>query len=326
MTLDQMIRSILLISALGAASACLAQTLPATDKVTDRHVHLMSPRMIKLFKDVSIPFSRPDADYSDISVLQERLGTKRIHLLSMAYLYGHPEFGKVENEADLVRAENDYVAAARKTAGKHTRFYCGVNPLRDYALEEVKRCSERLKADGIKLHFNASQVYLTVPEHVARVRPIFEFAASEKLPIVLHFDNTHRRFGEPDVKILASQILAPLKPIRLQIAHFGTSGGFNSRTRAVIEAFIAEFGKNRDIAKHKIYFDISAVALDKDSEGVPKLTDEQFGELAALIRRLGTHRIVFGTDYPLYSVPQYLNILKSRVRLTDKEIRKILSN
>lgn len=325
MNVNPMFRSIVLSSILFAA-ACYSQGVPPSVQVTDRHVHLMSPRMIKLFKDVSIPFSRPDADYSDIAILQERVGTKQIYLLSMAYLYGHPEFGKVENEADLVRAENDYVAAARNTAGKRTRFYCGVNPLRDYALTEVRRCRETLKADGIKLHFNASQVYLTVPEHVAKVKPIFEFAASEKLPIALHFDNSHRKFGEPDVKILVSQILAPLKPIRLQIAHFGTSGGFNARTREVIEAFISEFGSNKDLARHKIYFDISAVALDKDSEGVPKLTDEQFAELAALIRKLGTHRIVFGTDYPLYSVPQYLSILKTRVGLTEKEIRKILQN
>ena len=326
MNLDPMVRSIVFSLLLLFAAPCYAQELPHSEQVTDQHVHLMSPRMIKLFKDVSIPFSRPDADYSEIAVLQKRVGTKRIHLLSMAYLYGHPEFGTVENEAGLVRAENDYVAEARNVAGKHTRFYCGVNPLRDYALAEVKRCREKLKADGIKLHFNASQVYLTVPEHVAKVKPIFEFAASVKLPIALHFDNSHRKFGEPDVKILVSQILAPLKPIRLQIAHFGTSGGFNARTRAVIETFISELDSNKDLARHKIYFDISAVALDKDSEGVPKLNDEQFAELASLIRKLGTHRIVFGTDYPLYSVSQYLEILANRVGLTKKEIREILQN
>lgn len=139
-------------------------------------------------------------------------------------------------------------------------------------------------------------------------------------------DNTHRRFGETDVQSLARQILAPLKPIRLKIAHFGTSGGFNARTKAVIEAFITELGSNKALSKHKILFDISAVALDKDSEGVPKLTDEQFKELAAMIRKLGTRRIVFGTDYPLYSVSEYLKILRTRVVLTETEINEILAN
>lgn len=288
----------------------------------DHHVHLMSPRMIKLFKDVGIPFSRPDAQYSVIETVVESVGAKRMNLLSMAYLYGHPEFGKVEDEEGLVRAENDFVMAARARFPATIKAYCGVNPLKDYALSEVRRCGEQLRADGIKLHFNASQVYLTEPEHVKKVLPVFEYAARRKLPVMLHFDNSHRLFGARDAGLLRTEILAKIKPMKLTIAHFGTSGGFGPRTVAVIDALIAELEKP-DMKRHRVYFDISAVALDKDSDGVSKLNDEQFKELAVSIRKIGVKRVVFGTDYPLYSATDYIRILRERVGLTGGEIKVI---
>ncbi|HMS08899.1 MAG TPA: hypothetical protein PKE66_05415, partial [Pyrinomonadaceae bacterium] len=76
--------------------------------------------------------------------------------------------------------------------------------------------------------------------------------------------------------------------------------------------------------KHKIKFDISAVALDKDSEGVRKLTDDEFAVLARYIRRLGLKRIAFGTDYPLYTPAEYQAILRNRVGLSDKELEILL--
>jgi len=295
-------------------------------EIFDSHVHIMSPRMIKLFKDVGIPFSKPDADYSNLDAIIKRLGTKKMNLVSMAYLFGHPEFGKVENELETVKAENDYVLAAKKKSPKTIKAYCGVNPMKDYALAEVKRCHKKLKTDGIKLHFNANQVYLTEPEHLAKVKPIFKYIAKKKLPILLHFDNSHPKFGEPDIKLFANEILADIKPAKIQIAHFGTSGGFNEKTKRVIDAFIKQFETNSKMKKHKIMFDISAVALDKDSEGVSKLTDEEFAELAVYARKLGVKRIIFGTDYPLYSAQEYVDILKTRVKFSKAEMKTIMSN
>ena len=297
----------------------------ATAGVFDHHVHIMSPRMIKYFKDAGIPFSKPDADYSQLPAIRKRLGNEEFALVSMAYLFGNPEFGKVENERDLVKAENDFVAAAKGNDGK-LKFYCSFDPLKEYGLEEAKRCVSELKADGLKMHFNASQIYLTVPAHLEKVRPAFELAAANGLPILLHFDNLHRRFGKPDIDLLADKILTDIKPVTLQIAHFGTSGGFSQRTKDFLDAFISRLSTDESLKKHRIRFDISAVALDKDSEGVPKLTDEQFAELGSYIRKLGPERIVFATDYPLYSAEEYLAILRDRVKLSDSEIATIKSN
>lgn len=295
-------------------------------QIYDHHVHLMSPRLIKYFKDLGIPFSKPDADYSDLNAVSKRLGTRRFTLVSMAYMFGHPEFGKLKNEYETVKAENDYVIKAREKSSQNIKVFCAINPLKSYALMELKRCNEKLKADGIKIHSNANQIYLTEPTHLAKIKAIYEYAAENNMPILLHFDNSHPKFGEPDIKLFVDKILANIKPATFQIAHFGTSGGFNAKTKRVINAFIKQFETNPNIKKHKIMFDISAVGLDKNSEGVPKLTDEQFAELATLARKIGFDKIVFGTDYPLYSAEEYLKILKTRLKLTDKEIETMLKN
>lgn len=295
-------------------------------KIFDHHVHLMSPYLIKYFKDVGIPFSRPDAAYSDIDTIIENSKTNQMNLISMAYLYGHPEFGKIENEYETVKAENDFVIKARERSPKNIKAFCGINPLKNYALEEVKRCHKTLKADGLKIHSNANQLYLTEPEHLAKIKPIYEYAAENNLPILLHFDNSHPKFGEPDIKLFGEEVLAKIKPATFYIAHFGTSGGFNAKTKRVIDAFIKLYETNPKVRKHKIMFDISAVALDKDSDGVSKLTDAEFAELAIYARKLGFENIVFGTDYPLYTANEYLNILKTRLKLTDSEVEEMLKD
>ncbi len=292
--------------------------------LTDGHVHILSPELIKIWKGLGIPFSRPDEYYSDIDVILSNTAVRRIDLISMAHVYTAEDFGGFKNERELVERENSYVAAARDKHSKKTRAFCSVDPLREYALAELERCRTALKMDGIKLHHNANQVYLTVPEHLEKVKMVFEFAARHKMPILLHFDNSHRRFGKPDIDLLAGSILKDIGPVELRIAHFGTSGGFSQRTRAFLNAFIEKLDAEPELRKHKIKFDISAVALDKDSEGVRKLTDDEFAVLARYIRRLGLKRIAFGTDYPLYTPAEYQAILRNRVGLSDKELEILL--
>lgn len=293
-------------------------------KAADGHVHILSPELIRIWKGLGIPFTRPDEYYRDIDEILRNTAARRIDLVSMAHVFSSREFGKFDNERELVEKENSYVAAARNTHRSRLRAFCSVDPLRDYALNELERCRSRLLMDGIKLHHNANQVYLTVPDHLAKVKRVFEFASRHKLPVLLHFDNSHQRFGKRDADLLVGAILNDLKPISLRIAHFGTSGGFNSRTKAVIDSFREHFRNSPQIRRHKITFDISAVALDKDSEGVRKLTDGEFEELGIYVRRLGFDRIAFGTDYPLYRPAEYLEILRSRLKLTDDEIELLL--
>ncbi|MCK6542654.1 amidohydrolase [bacterium] len=293
--------------------------------IFDHHVHFLSPDLINQWKALGIPFSKKDYFYSDIDSLSSKLGTRHMKLISMAHVFTSPEFGPPTSDAyEAVKKENDYLAVLKKKHPQTINAYYGIDPLHDYAMTEIKRCHRELGLDGIKLHFNASQVYLTEPEHRKNVKAIFIYASEHTIPVLLHLDNSHRRFGALDVRLLADSILSGLNDVQLQIAHFGTSGGFNERTKVVIDTFLELFAQHHPITKQRLYFDISAVGLDKDGDGVARLNDEQFKELAAYVRKLGFDKILFGTDYPLYSASEYLNVLKNKLNMTQDEIMHLL--
>ena len=297
-----------------------------SDNVLDRHVHLMSPKLIAYWKKAGVPFSREEKFYSDIETVSQTLGTNRFYAISMAHTWNHPEFGKIKNERAMVAEENDFILDSAKSFGKRVRPFCSVNPIRDFALAEVKRCKKN-GAFGIKFHHNANQIYLTEPEHVKKIFPVWEYAARKKLRILLHFDNSHPKFGARDIGIFYAQILAKIRPAKIQIAHLGTSGGFSDKTIRVMNAFRNEMARaSFHNKKHRILFDLSAVALDKNSQGVQKLTPDQFEALAAILRRTGLEHFAFGTDYPLYSAIEYRKILREKVGLTKKEMSRILRN
>ncbi|MBL7979411.1 MAG: amidohydrolase family protein [Bacteroidetes Order II. Incertae sedis bacterium] len=293
--------------------------------ISDGHVHLMSPQLIALWKSMGIPFSKKEAFYSDIDTIMTTSGAEKINLISMAYVYSSQEFGGgTQNIIQKFREENDFLAYSKSKYKNRIKAFFGIDPLSEFALEEIKRCYNILKLDGIKIHHNASQVYLTEPEHLQKVKALFQYASDQKIPILMHFDNGHRKFGKTDVQILADSVLAKLDFVDIQIAHFGTSGGFSPKTKEVLDTFIALFNINHPIARQNIKFDISAVALDKDAEGVKQLTESEFIELAEYTRKIGFKRIVFGTDYPLYKSSEYLNILIKKLHLSDKEINQLL--
>ena len=298
----------------------------APAEITDHHVHVMSPAMIAMWKSMGIPFGKPDAAYADMDSIINRLGTKNMKLISMAYVYSSGEFGTGQgNIRDMVRAENDYLALQKSKYPATIEAYYGIDPMADFAMEEIVRCNDSLKLEGLKLHFNASQVYLTERKYQEKVKQVLGYAADHQIPVLLHFDNSHRRFGMPDLEILSDSILAFIPKTHLQIAHLGTSGGFNSRTKSFIDAYLELI---RDPAhplhRHQVVFDISAVALDKDSDGVPRLDEEAFEELAIYLRKVGMNKLVFATDYPLYSSRDYLDVLRKKVQLSEEEIEVLL--
>ncbi|MCB9080151.1 MAG: serine hydrolase [Lewinellaceae bacterium] len=293
----------------------------------DHHVHSMSPQLVATWKAMGIPFSRPDYVYTHLDSILDRNQSQQLALISMAYAFSSAEFGEPGPNAKAnVQAENDYLALQKSRYPHRLQAFFGIDPLAPYAMEEVERCHQQLHLGGIKLHGNASQVYLTEPAHLQKVKAIFQYASDNRLPVILHFDNSHPRFGEADVRILADSILASLAFVDLQIAHFGTSGGFNDRTKQVLDSFLGLFAQNHPISRHRIRFDISAVGLDKDSEGVAKLTASEWQELATYVRRLGPERIVFGTDYPLYTATEYAQILLDKLELSPMELQQLLQS
>lgn len=303
---------------------CVKQPEPdSVHGIYDRHVHLMSPALIADWKAMGIPFSRAEAHYSDIDTILGQVQARHVDLVGMGYVFANPDYYQGEDPYGMLKQENDHLLAAAGKYPQRVRPFIAVDPLQDYCREELERCLRINPAIGLKVHHSASQVYLTEPEHLRKVRSLMQKAAENGVPVLMHFDNWHPKFGKPDLELLVDSILQQIPPVSLRIAHFGTSGGFNQKTKTIIDTFLELKAAGRIPQRHEVKFDISAVALDKDSEGVQKLAEEEFRELAAYVRKLGVENIVFGTDYPLYSSDAYIRILKERVGLTDAEIAKI---
>lgn len=296
----------------------------ATAKASfDSHVHIMSPDLISYWKSLGIPFSQTDAIYANIDTIMEKNNADYVNLIGMGYVFTSHEYYEGEDRQEKMQSENNYLFESAQKYPKRITPYFAIDPLQDFAVEEMERCYGMFSKCGVKLHFNASQVYLTEPVHLEKVTRVFKKSAEYDLPILLHFDNWHPKFGKRDLGIMMDTLLKDIPPVTLQIAHFGTSGGFNEKTKAFIDAYLELKNDDRIPEGHEIIFDISAVALDKDSEGVEALTDEGFETLKVYIDKIGIENIVFGTDYPLYTSDDYYKILKENVGLSEKELDQI---
>ena len=96
--------------------------------------------------------------------------------------------------------------------------FCGVTPLKDYALQEIDRCARHhgLRR-GLKLHFGNSDVELDKPGHVAQMQRVFAAANRHHMGIVVQIRPNiipGRPWGVCDVEVricLAAFVL----PLRL---------------------------------------------------------------------------------------------------------------
>jgi uncharacterized protein len=135
----------------------------------DYHQHLFSPDIAALiFPDSSKPMS---LTARDLIPLLDSAAIRRALVLSVAYMYGSPK-RKIQDEYAKVRAENDWTGAQAAQYPDRLLAFCGFNPLKDYAVQELERCAKdpHLRG-GIKLHFGNSDVQIDNPVHVEQPPP-----------------------------------------------------------------------------------------------------------------------------------------------------------
>lgn len=211
----------------------------------DAHTHFFSPALVArtraLIRDADIAAAvRPlDAAY----VLDElnRTGVERALVLSTAYVNATDvaALGARQPSAPeyrLVREDNDFTAAEAAKAPSRLIPFASVNPKREYALEEVKRCIEQLNMRGVKLHFANSDVRLRDPEHRHRVIEIFRYAADRSIPVVAHIHNDPlEAFGAREIEILIAELVEPLPRLRISVAHLGWGGGAGAQAQKALE-------------------------------------------------------------------------------------------
>jgi predicted TIM-barrel fold metal-dependent hydrolase len=195
------------------AASILFAVLPCQSQPSiDYHQHLLSPSAAKLGSSLPKPLTA-----RDLIFLLDAAGVRRALVLSLAYQYGNPNKAPVPDEYAQVQRENDWTAGQVAKYPDRLRAFCGVDPLKSYAVSEIERCAKNPYLHyGLKLHFGNSDVDMDNPSHVAQLRRVFRAADEHRMAIVVHMRSSvtrNRPYGAKE----ASTFLNPMYQFRLHI-------------------------------------------------------------------------------------------------------------
>ncbi|HEU4524941.1 MAG TPA: amidohydrolase family protein [Gemmatimonadales bacterium] len=290
--------------------------------VADHHQHLFSPDIVSLLgADGGVTVLGAD----DLIPLLDSAGIRRAVVLSVAYMYGSPS-RTVENEYARVRAENDWTAAQAARHPDRLVAFCGFNPLKDYAQEELARCAaDRRFGRGIKMHFGNSDVRVDEPAHLERLRRVFRAANQQGMAIVVHLRasiSRRRPYGATQARIFLEQLLPLAADVPVQIAHLaGTGPGYDDPPADSAMAVLADAVKRGNRATRRLWFDVTSVVDTGISPANAAL-------VARRIRQVGVERVLFGSDAAIGDNlrPRESWSVFRRLPLTDDEIARIADN
>lgn len=258
--------------------------------VVDHHQHLFSPGIAALLSTESAPVTPIVAE--DLIGLLDLGGVTRAAVFSVAYIWASPN-RTVERERERVAAENDWTS--EQVARFPTRLvaFCSVNPLRDYALEEIDRCARdpRLRR-GLKLHMGNSVVDFHDKAHVARLHEVFAAANKRGMAIVVHLRTSISRkvpYGRDEARIFYDQVLTAAPDVPVQIAHLAGAGGYSDPlVDQALEVFATAVAAGEPRAR-RLLFDVTTIVT-------AKTTPERAALMASRIRQLGVQRVLYGSD------------------------------
>lgn len=273
-------------------SACLLLTgCSKLGPVADHHQHVFSPDVAAMLSSNERAFRPLSA--ADIVRELDRAGIDRAVLLSVAYLYAAP--GRVIDDAPTrARVDNDWTAAQAAAYPTRLVAFCGINPLTDYALDELARCARTPGLQhGIKLHFGNSDVQLDNPEHMAKVQRTFAAANANRMAIVVHLRasiSRQRPYGAPQVRLFLDQVMPHAPDVPVQVAHFAGSGpGYSDvAARDAMREFAAAASRREPSTKN-LWFDVASIV---DADISPAEADIVVG----FVRAVGPTKVLFGSD------------------------------
>jgi uncharacterized protein len=284
----------------------------------DHHQHLFSPAMAVFQKITPIAAA-------DVIKLLDEAGIERAVLLSTAYAYGRPG-REPQNEYEKVKEENDWVGAQAALYPKRLVAFCGFNPLKPYALEELERCSKIPSLGrGIKMHFGNSDVQLQNPEHIEKLKAVFRAANAHRMAIVIHMRasiSLDRPYGAEQARAFLNELMPLITNTTVQIAHLGSSGpGYDDPKVDAVMDVIGDAFEKRDPNTRNLWVDITSNAF-------PGNPPERSAMMVKRIRQIGPGRILYGTDAALGGNlrPRGSWAEVCRLALTDKEIKQIARN
>ncbi|MGH9385819.1 MAG: amidohydrolase family protein [Vicinamibacterales bacterium] len=281
--------------------------------VVDHHQHLFSPALAEVIKGTPITAAELVRHLDDA-------GIKRAVVLSTAYSFSNPA-RKVQNDYEFVRADNDWTAEQVARYPDRLIGFCGLNPVKDYALGELARCAKNPNlARGLKLHFGNSFVEYHNPQHIEQVKRVFRAANGYGMAIVVHMRaNTSQKMGREEALVFLNELLPAAPDVPVQIAHMAGAGGVEPEIFGdVLEVFVDAIAKNDPRTKN-LWFDVTSVTAG--------LTPATAKPIVERVRQLGMRRMLFGSDAPtLNNLPKITWAAFRKLPLTDEEFRTIETN
>jgi len=309
-----------------AVHAAGAPRAPAAD----HHLHIQGPEVtVQINKAAAAAperFDRLNKDLlktrtlADVLKTLDEAGIRQGVLLSEAYMFAS-RFSTLPpaEAARLTRIENaDTVAAAQASGGRLLAFI-GINPLSDFAMDELRYWAGRPGVTGLKVQLGNAGFDPRSADQVAKLGRVFAFAHDHRLAIVAHV-RSEADYSRADVDTFIDRVLPYAGDTPVQIAHGGGSGRLDAAAITAISRYADAIRQKKPGTKNLV-FDVALIVVDENTD--PALTSAY----ATKMREIGMKRFVFGSDWPtLYSPSRYGEILQSKLPLTDREWARLLAN
>lgn len=179
---------------------------------------------------------------------------------------------------------NDLVIDACRQYPNRILGYCVINPnYPESVIEELDRCFAYAGFRGIKLH---PELHDNYPLDSSAYRPMWEFAADRGLPVL-----SHSYFGGDDLDVFG-HLAAAYPTVQMILGHAGQDFPM---------ADVVELVEKRN----NVWLDLCGAL-------------SQNGAVDMLVERLGSRRILFGSDLPFVNGALQLGtLLYSQLNSTD---------
>jgi predicted TIM-barrel fold metal-dependent hydrolase len=342
----------------GCAGQIQSSPEPVVSPSAEHHLHLPGTEIMRILDaamraEGGIPRDAPRISAPTADAAVEALDYAEITYglaLSGGYLWGSPELHspmltsildslglEVGDERARVRAENVYLAEQIARYPERLVGACSVNPLADYALDEVELCGADPRIGAFKLHLFNSGVDLTDMTHVTRLQALFRALENTELVAVVHLRNRVAGYGAADAGIFIREVLAAAPGVPVQIAHMAGMGYYDDATHSAMQAFVDAF-EDGSLDRDRITFDFPIMVDDPSEAGADSVRTRRVSErnarLAERMRQVGIERIVFGTDWPFFppggdprtGIARYRAQLRSVLPLEPEELDRFFSN
>ena len=197
----------------------------------------------------------------------------------------------VATKPEQVSSINRFLAASELTA---EGAFTALGTMHPDSMNKQKDMDELmdLGLHGVKIHPDIQRFNLDDP----KIMPVYEMCEAYGLPIVVHTGDYRYDFSNPERVV---NVLKRFPNLKFIGAHFG---GWSVWEKAL-----------------QMLPDFPNITVDTSSSFYG-LTQEKAVEI---IRAYGAERVMFGTDYPLWTQQPEIDYLK-RLDLTEKEFEDIL--